>query len=260
MNTTSNGSREVTAAGVPCTVISAPGPAARPTVLFSNGLNSWREQARPPGLPENPISPPLVAGLLGAGYDVVVPEIPAHGDRRGPGSETADQIAASLSGEGPDLLDLAVRETPRIIDDLAAQGVIGDVHRVGVIGHSWGGLQSMLRMVGDSRVTCGIALIPIIDPVELDPFRSLRGRTSFSLSTLLARTLGGRPLLLLPGALDEIAPASFVTALVDTLRTTAPDAAAGLGYEVLPGLGHAYDERLLELSLDRLRRWLPTEA
>jgi len=244
--------------GVPATFMAA-GPGA-PLIVFSNGFGAPRAQAVPPGVPENRISPPLVLGLLEAGYSVLAPENPGHGDRLANGDTTSDALTRSFLGDGPDLVRLTVDETPAIVDSAVEHGLVSSPDRIAVLGHSWGAYQSLLRLAGDERIACAVALIPVIDPRCLDPFAALpRGirLDERSLIDLTVEQLRSRPLLVIASSDDDVAPAGYARELVETLCATA---ATGdrVDYVELDGVGHHFDQRQLDAIMLWLQSRLPT--
>ena len=246
--------RDLTLAEVPCTFISSsPDASGAKLVIFMNGLGSARSEAIPPGVKQNPISPPLVDGLLRAGYNILIPDNPSHGDRRSSGESAIDSLVACFAGRQPDPLELAMRETPALVDAAVAAGLVNSAEEVAVVGHSWGGLNAVLRLVGDQRIACGIAIIPVIDPTCLRQFSALSSPLlrDFSLADLTIGGLAGRPLLLIAGGDDDIAPSSYARGFVETVRA---EAAAGdrLSYVELPGVGHTYSREQLSISLSWL--------
>jgi len=247
---------ELTLAGcVPATLLRPATP--RGLILFSNGFGAPREEAVPPGVAQNPISPPLVTGLLGAGYDVLVPENPAHGERLAQGETTVDTLLASFRGEAPNVLDTMQHETIALVDDLLARG-IGTAGRIAAIGHSWGGLATLLRLAGDPRIGVGIALIPVVDPRCLDslkPCASGPVLSRFELSGRLAPVLADRPLLIVTGAADAVAPAALTRATVAAIRVQGNPTA--LSHIELAGVGHEFTPEQLAVSLEWLDRHLP---
>jgi pimeloyl-ACP methyl ester carboxylesterase len=243
--------------GVPSTFI-ASAPSA-PLVLFSNGYAAPRSQAVPPGAPENPISPPLVSGLLAAGYNVLVPENPKHGERLNGDETTTRELTRGFLGQGPDLSQVTVDETARILDDAVGHGLVTSASDVAVLGHSWGGYQSILRLTGDRRIACGVALIPVIDPRCLEPFAALPPGGRLDDRPLALRAVEGlhaRPLLIIASSDDEVAPAPYARRFVRTLRAN-PPAGSGVDYRELDSAGHHYDPRQLATILAWLPRHLP---
>src|SRR5262249_36048207 len=68
---------------IPAIHMTAPPSVRRETlVVFYNGFTGNKEQALPPGVSNNRVSPNIVAALLNAGHDVLVPDAPGHGDRK----------------------------------------------------------------------------------------------------------------------------------------------------------------------------------
>lgn len=246
---------ELTLAGsIPATLMRVPD--SRGLVIFSNGFSAPREQAVPPGVPENPISPPLVRGLLGAGYDVLAPENPAHGERRAEGMSTLDALSASFAGTGPDVLEVMQAETTALVDDVISRG-IGRSGRIAAMGHSWGGLATMLRLTGDPRVDLGIALIPVVDPRCLDslrPFAHGPVLSHFDLVDRLGPALGARPLLVISGAVDDVTPPELTRRFIERIRVEFRP--PSLSYYELDGVAHEYDLAQLSLALDWLHHHL----
>lgn len=240
----------VLADSIPATLMTVPG--ARGLVVFSNGFSAPRQQAVPPGVPENPISPPLVAGLLAAGYDVVAPENPAHGERLAPGQNTLDALSSSFGGESSNVLDAMQEETAALVDDIIATG-IGTPGRIAALGHSWGGLATLLRLAGDQRIDCGVALIPVVDPRCLDSLKSFSSGpvlSRFDLAERVGPALGQRPLLIIAGAIDQVTPPDLTRDFVSRLR--AAYRPPRFSYVELEGVGHEYAPAQLARSLDWL--------
>lgn len=242
------------AQSIPATLLRVPSP--RGLVIFSNGFSAPRQQAVPPGVRENPISPPLVTGLLSAGYDVLAPENPAHGERLDNGETTVDALGASFSGRGVDVLGLMQDETSAIVDDVIARG-LGAPGRIAALGHSWGGLATMLRIAGDRRITVGIALIPVVDPRCLDsmkPYAEGPVLSRFDLAARLGRELGDRPLLVITGDADDVTPSPLTRRFLARMRDDAHP--ARLEHVELTGVAHEYDPAQLSLSLSWLENHL----
>jgi pimeloyl-ACP methyl ester carboxylesterase len=247
---------EVVLGGVPSTWLSTRDGA--PLVMFSNGFSAPRSQGVPPGVPENPISPPIVTGLLDAGYGVILPENPGHGERLAPGDTSIDALRRGFLGDDTDLVQLTVDETRGIVDDAVAQGIVRSPDSIAALGHSWGAFQSILRMTGDSRIAGGVALIPVIDPRCLDPFATLPPALNLDNYTLTDRakaSLGSRPLLLISSTDDDVAPASYVRDFVAHVRGSNPNNA--LSCLELDDVGHHYDPRQLDATLVWLHEHLP---
>lgn len=253
---------EFDAAGgrIPASYLYAEDSVARPLVIFSNGLRAERHQAIPPGIPANQISPPLVIALLNAGYNVLVPENPLHGERTPAGRDTMDLLRSALTRDARAFLGQVFGESSRIIDGAFEQGLVAPDAGIAALGHSWGGLQSILRFLGDPRITTAIAIIPVVDPTSLVQFRSLRDSTGDLVEWLsgeFRRAADARPIKFIVGAEDDIAPAAvartFAAALLAGPYANFPDR---LDYVELPGVGHDFDEREVDETLSWLERFV----
>ena len=245
---------------IPATFLRAKGSAKRPLVIFSNGLGAERHEAVPPGVPQNRISPPFVTALLNADYNVLVPENPLHGERRPAGQRTLDSVHSALTGDARGFLDQVFNESREIIDGSLEQGLVTPGASIAAIGHSWGGLQSVLRFLGDRRVTTAVAIIPVVDPTSLDQFRSLQHATGNLVEWLAGefhRTADARPIKFIVGADDVIAPAVVARTFAAALHAGPYlDFADRLGYAELPGVGHGFDEREVDETLSWLNRFV----
>lgn len=245
--------------GVPSTFIRSSQTA--PLVIFSNGYAAPRSEAVPPGVPENQTSPPLVVGLLLAGYNVLVPENAGHGERLDTGDSTTAALTRSFAGDGPDLVRRTIDETAGIVDGAVNYGLVSSAKNIAVVGHSWGAFQSVLRLVGDERIAGGVGLIPVIDPRCLHPFKSLASGSRLDAKPLVKRAIEGirsRPLLLIASSDDDVAPAETVREFVRSLRASSTGSA--VEYLELDDVGHHYAPAQLAATLVWLHANLPTDA
>jgi pimeloyl-ACP methyl ester carboxylesterase len=247
---------------IPATLLSpavspAPGTAL---VIFSNGLGAPRHEAIPPGVRANPISPPLVSALLSAGYSVLVPDNPLHGERTPPGAAVTDVLRQELARDAAAFLSLVFTETTSIIEGAVSQGLVADPRRVAAVGHSWGGLQSLLRFAGDQRIAAAVAIIPVVDPVSLDQFRGLREQQPGLLKWLAGRLAGAaaaRPLRLIAGEEDATAPADLARRLAAAVAPAYAASPERLDYRALRGVGHEFAPQQATLTIEWLSRYLP---
>jgi pimeloyl-ACP methyl ester carboxylesterase len=121
-------------------------------------------------------------------------------------------------------------------------------------------LQSVLRFLGDRRVTTAVAVIPVIDPTSLEQFRSLR-ETTGDLADWLAgefhRAADARPVEFIVGGDDTIAPAVVARTFAAALRAGPyAEFPERLGYVELDGVGHDFDEREVDETLSWLKRFV----
>lgn len=226
----------------------------RNLVIFANGLRAHRHEAVPPGIPANRISPPLIEGLFGAGYDILVPDNPLHGDRSPTDGDTIAAISAGLTGASGDPLQATLDETRGLVDAVLDLGIAAAPQRIAVLGHSWGGLQSILRYTADPRIAAAVAIIPVVDPAVLDEFAAASaGRDRLSeLAERVRRSAAGRPLRLLTGADDAVAVPGSVRTFVDLVAPAFAEAPERLSLIELPGVGHDYSPEQLRWSLEWL--------
>ena len=245
---------DLSSGGVPCTLLGA--ATDGPLILFSVGFGASRRDGMPPGRAGNDLSPTLVTGLLDAGYRVLLVENPEQGERLSLASDPVEAVRAGLVRR-PNILDLTQSETPALLDHLVRRNVVDDPGRVATVGHSWGALNAMLRLAGDVRIACCVAVIPVVDPSDLvsleDLVDTLRG---FSLADRLAIGRRARPLLLVSGALDGVAPESSVRHLLDVSAS----GAGGISWSSLPDVAHRLDPREVELMVEFLRTHLPVDG
>ena len=241
-------------------------PEARPLVIYFSGICSTKENALP-GLPNNPnpVCPKIVASLLNAGYHVLVVDAQAHGDRKRGWQETWTLLHESFTGTGDDFLAAARQEASYLVDGVLALGVSGDDPRVAVIGQSWGGLQSLLTLVGDTRLVGGVGMIPLLSIASLFGFTDMTQIPRVATHTpgaWMGSYLAPRPLLLLIGDSDEIAPPHYAETFIEDIRPVyqAIGAEEHLEWKRFPDLGHRFDVRLVEATLAWLDRYLPLSS
>ncbi len=227
----------------------------RPLVIFYSGMSAHRSQGVPPGESVNRVSPAMVAALLDTGYNVLLPDSPAHGDRKRAWETTSDLILTSLNGHGDDLIRLGVTEATPLIDSILANELVSGPGKIAVVGHSWGGFQTLCKTIGDARIATSIAVMPIIDPRQLPEFA--KTSPSIDLAAESINRLRSRPLLLIAGGKDDIADERHVRDFYDAVRPTYFDEPERLSYHVLPEVGHEYHRDQLELMLEWLGRYLP---
>jgi DNA-binding MurR/RpiR family transcriptional regulator/dienelactone hydrolase len=239
-------------------------PQARPLILYFTGMGISKEQALPGfGGTFNPICPRIIASLLNAGYHVLVIDALAHGARKRAWQDPYILIFESLSGKGEDVLAGARVDAPFLVDAVPGLGLSNGTPPLGIVGQSWGGLQSLLTLASDSRIACGVGIMPIIHIAHLSNFAALEGAARVEAGqpgAWMGPTLAPRPLLLISGELDQVAPTRHAQAFVDSICPAYRAAGAGerLQCTVLPGVGHYYHPRMIEETLAWLGRYLPT--
>lgn len=250
---------------IPAIRITAPAAVRRQTlVVFYNGFTAPKEQGLPPGAPNNRVSPNIVAGLLNAGHDVLIPEMPGHGDRKRAWEQVAALHRESITGERADYLAMAREESPLIVDAALEMGLVADPGRLAVVGQSWGGFQAIAKLAADPRIRCGAAIMPVCDVTLLPDFADLggspRARTG-NLGPDLGEALAPRPLLVIAGGRDTLCTPAHIAEFVDGISPAY--AAAGvpdrLQHLVLEEAGHEFDARQVDGVLALLDQTLGSD-
>ncbi|SDP17653.1 alpha/beta fold hydrolase [Actinacidiphila guanduensis] len=246
---------------IPCMRIDAPHEARREClVIFYNGFTANKEQAVPPGTASNRVSPNVVAALLNAGYDVLVPDAPGHGDRKRAWEDAVALHQDSLAGKGPDLLAQAREEATALVDGALGLGIVSGADRIAVVGQSWGGLQALLKLAGDRRISCGAAIMPVCDVTQLPQFADLGAAPRVRESgpgPQLAELLAPRPLLLIAGERDPLTTPEHIADFAAAISPAYATATDHLRHVVLDGVAHEFDPRQVDEVLVWLARHVP---
>ncbi|GAA5190666.1 hypothetical protein GCM10023322_46370 [Rugosimonospora acidiphila] len=248
---------------IPAIHIDAPAAARRGAlVIFYNGFSGNKEQALPPGVPQNRVSPNIVAALINAGYDVLVPDAPGHGDRKRAWQDIVALHQRSFTGSGPDLLATARAETTALVDGALELGVVSSAKRIAVVGQSWGGLQTLLKLASDERIACGAAIMPVCDVTVMPDFANLGDSERIAVSgpsPRLGPSLAPRPLLVIAGGKDSLTTPEHIQVFVDGIAPAyrKAKAQANLRHVVLEEVGHEFDARQVDAVLEWLDRHLP---
>jgi DNA-binding MurR/RpiR family transcriptional regulator/pimeloyl-ACP methyl ester carboxylesterase len=240
-------------------------PQPRPLILYFSGLSSTKEQALPGrGGTQNPICPRFIAALLNAGYHVLVVDAQAHGERKRPWQQTITLLRESFNGKGQDVLAAARADARFLVDGALALGLGGEqpAPALAVVGQSWGGLQTLYTLAGDTRIACGVTIMPVIHILHLPQFVDLEEGSRIVAGepgAWMGAHLAPRPLLLISGGRDEIAPARNTQAFAEAIRPAYRSAGANQHLEciILPDVGHGYHERMVDEMLAWLARSLP---
>ncbi|WP_116953403.1 alpha/beta fold hydrolase [Jiangella endophytica] len=240
---------------IPATLLSQPpdSPSASLVILFG-GHRSSREQAVPPGIPVNRELPSHAAALLNDGHHVLVVENPGHGARKREWENASDLVGFSLDGRGEDVLEIAWTQAPHIVDAVLDLPERIDPGRIAVVGQSWGGLQAMLTASGDQRLRCVAALMPVCFPTTVREYGRYAGRPRVEQASLLGergRQLATRPLLLVSGEHDHVAPSPEVRRLEEGLRPQYESGGRGeeLVHVELANVGHTFSRDATEQML-----------
>lgn len=131
-------------AGIPAVLVGDPAT-ARATVLLRYGLGAQKEVQIPEAL-----------RLATAGFAVLIPEAPHHGERADGWLDRIGDLGTP-AGRRPlhELVARTAAETPALIDDLRARGAAGIV----AAGISFGGFVSLATPAADPRTCAVVALL-----------------------------------------------------------------------------------------------------
>ncbi|MFF0267048.1 hypothetical protein [Kribbella sp. NPDC004536] len=249
---------------VPAVVLShADRDPARGVCVFFNGMRTTMEDAAPSGVIDGDrIAPSIVAALLNAGRHVVLVDNPAHGARKRVWEDTGDLLTADLESDTSTLIGQSRVLAPAVVDAVLGLGLATGPERLAFVGQSWGGLQVLLSMAGDARIACGVGIMPICAATDLEPFEAYADSAAARLGRITpedAELLAPRPLLLIGGAEDTIALDARVSDFVDTVRPAYETAGKPelLNHVTLAGVGHAFDARQVDETVQWLSSHLP---
>jgi dienelactone hydrolase len=152
----------------------------------------------------------LSKALLGAGTAVFTADAQYHGERIADNGFESPGVMVFQRGwvlRARDMVVQTVIESRRAIDYLESRPEI-DAKRVGVIGYSMGGVETFAATALDPRIKVGVACVP---PSWPDPIVSSRS---------FARSLEGRPFLMLMGKQDQFYTVQQAQSLFDLIPGT----------------------------------------
>lgn len=250
---------------IPALLLRQPNPPKRRSlIIFCAWIGASKELGAPPCTPEDRVTPCMVAALLNAGYDVLLPDAPGQGDRKRRWENTTELLRAGVCGDGPDYLEQMRTETPDLINAAVRLGVVSSPAQIAVAGQSGGGMQAILKLAADPRIACGIAIMPICDITDLGQFADLRGVPrveSGGPNPSMASQLAPRPLLLIGGGKDTTAPAAHIQSFAKDLAPAYKRARAAdnLSYVHLDDVAHKFDARQVDSMLSWLDQHLPAK-
>jgi DNA-binding MurR/RpiR family transcriptional regulator/dienelactone hydrolase len=247
---------------IPALLLSQPDPPKKRTlVIFYSRIGARKEQLAPPRCQMDSVSAHFVSALLNAGHDVLLPEAPGHGERKHVWEDTDELYRAGLQDQGPDYLEQVSTETPDLIDAVLALGLVSSPTQIAVAGQSGGGMQTLLKLAADPRIAAAVAVMPICDIGLLSQFTDLestRRAIAGSPSPRMGNQLAPRPLLLIAGGQDGVAPASHIEAFHKGIAPAYRRAGAtqNLKYLGLDDVAHRFDGRQVDAMLDWFDRHL----
>jgi dienelactone hydrolase len=235
-------------------------PQPRPLVLFFGSFRMTKEDSLP-GFGEHFIGRAFVAAFLNAGYHVLIVDARAHGERKRAWERTDTLVRSSLQGLGKDELAGAISDASAIIDGIRSLSLYDESTRIGIVGTSWGGLQAMLTFSGDARIHCAVGVLPFMYLPRLEDFADLAHEPRVRLrepENWDGSLFAPRPIRLIVGEEDPLVDPQHIQQFIDVLRPayTAASADDALQTVLLPGLGHTWDQREIDTTLDWLQRFL----
>lgn len=221
----------------------------------------------------------LLLGLAQAGFFVLSIDRPYHGDRPG------DKNAAMLDKGLPRVLGEYVDDLRRALD-YAATRPQADMRRVGMLGLSMGGVESLLLAAVDDRVGCVVSVsgqlswqdifrsdswsliftgLPLTsrllmegadgDAVQ-DAFLQWMPELTILDAPRIAATLAPRPLLLMTGLDDPFVTPEGTQRTYDAALAAYRDVPDQLQMWVDPAVGHAFSNGMQQRARDWFQRWL----
>lgn len=213
------------------------------------------------------------------GFFVLSIDRPYHGERPGdPQEAVREKGVARVFGE-------YVYDLMRALD-YAASRPEADMERVGMLGLSMGGMESLLLAAVDARVGCVVSVsgqlswrdlfatsawqtffdgLPFTRRARANGLSGDRAYAAFleqmpAVAALdapaVAPLLAPRPLLLMTGRRDPYVTPAGAQRTFDGARRAYGGSPERLALWVDPGVGHAFSSSMEERALDWFRRWL----
>ena len=238
-------SQEWPAEDLPCLVIARDGlPKDAPLVVTLHGLGSAKEK--------------MLGGLYEfarLGCRAVALDIRLHGER--PDAGTRDQrLQMDYFTTTAEIIEGTTRDVSRLLDHFG--GAPAAIH-----GISLGGFISFAALLAEPRLK--VASVALGSPDWVGPLRRFglgTGHPAFDRAVilnpldLLPAVLPPRPLLMLHGTQDEMVSSDGVIALEERLRPLYAAYPERLKLELFPGLGHAYTDDMMRLTVAWVKRFL----
>ena len=184
------------------------------------------------------------------------------GERLAAAGYVAIVATYSVSGSGSDVLDLMTA-----LDWLEADAGV-DSSRLGLLGHSRGGLSGLLLAGAEERIK---AVVSVATPADLGPY--IRGMAGYApaAAAAIAQFLGGspdevpqvydalsakglagrvkQPVLLIHGTADMRVPIEYAKSLESALRESGNEQVEMV---LLPGVGHSLELGTLGYQFDKV--------
>lgn len=195
----------------------------------------------------------LCLRLARAGFVACMYDAPHHGERR-------TETAAALSGP-PTTLEFAHAFADTV------QGTVRDAQilasyfgrqRYGVVGHSMGGFSATHLAIRDVRA---VVIVNISGSIDVTPPPNLAVEPEIVNAYAeadpagRAASIAPRPYLIVQGADDTIVLAAGAQRLYEAARPGYRDAPARLRLDILPGIGHDWNEDIAARAVGWLTQW-----
>lgn len=228
-----------------------------PTVIFFHGLNGSRRQVFQGRYQE------LALALQTLECNLLSVELRGHGERRENKAQPAAQnLLRTLAHRAMNPFAGAMEDIAKIVE-FVAEKKIAPPEAIAVAGISWGALSVFYALHQESRVTGGIALLPVCRITELLEFRRLQGKEIVEPYDPIHFTadVAPKPLLFITAEKDTRANPRYSGELYESLLPDyeAAGAAGRLAYIMLPGAGHAYHPAMTPAVVNWIRTYLVLE-
>ena len=242
-----------------------PGPGPHPAVLCLH--QHHREfhlgKSEPAGLAGNP-EQFCALELARRGYVTFAPDALGFEERQHPtlrGQDYERFLAMGLLTEGSSLQAKMLWDLMRALDYLAARKEV-DARRIGCLGHSLGGQETLFLSALDRRVaaaasSCGFSSYQAIfaGGILHNYAAYVPGLRRYGDLERVLGLVAPRPFLALAGEDDPIFPLAGVQATVRGARRAYARAPGRLRLDLFPG-GHAFSGPMREAAYAWLDRWL----
>lgn len=219
----------------------------------------------------------LLSSWAQKGFFVISIDRPYHGNRPGNPED-------AIRSKGlPRVLGEYVYDLMRALD-YAATRPEADMSRVGMLGLSMGGMESLLLAAVDERVGCVVSVsgqlswhdvfesdswkliftgLPLTDrlraqraPAVYDAFLRQMPELAILDAPRIAASLAPRPLLIMTGEQDPYITPAATQRTYDASRSSYQQTPARLQMWIAPGVGHAFSTSMQVRALAWFQRWL----
>lgn len=228
-----------------------------PTLIYYHGLNGTRNQA----FQDRYLI--LAEAIQALDCNLLSVDLRAHGERRADKKVPAiENFIRLLPDQDKNPFDGALQDVTRTVDFIIEKK-IAHPQQIGVIGLSWGGTHVMYALKHERRIRCGMSLLPVSSIGNLLEFRSMKDHPLIKQYEPLnfVENLAPKPLLIVTGEKDKRAEPRFTSDLFHKLEPEYKEAGVSdrLAYAMLLNAGHAYDERMTDMVIEWIQKYLIPE-